>query len=132
MGFCPQCGYEYREGVRTCPDCGQELASEPAEEERVPDEPLVEVYEAPDEALSRAMKEALQEAGVPVVEQVDRAWAFDSLDLSVFHGRYSRLLTLESRAEQAREVVEDFLAAYQRGDLALPAEEAEASGEEEE
>jgi len=82
-------------------------------------EPLVVIYEAPDEFLSRAVKNVLEEAGVPVIEQVERTSWYDNVDLSIV-GRYSRLLTLESRAEEARQIVADFLAAYEKGDLALP------------
>jgi len=86
------------------------------------EEPLVVVYEAPDEFLSRTVKEALEGAGLRVVELVDQSpsGARDFLGFSVFHGRYSRLMTLESDAETARRIVADFLAAYERGDLTLP------------
>jgi len=26
--FCPKCGYEYREGILTCPDCDEDLVEE--------------------------------------------------------------------------------------------------------
>lgn len=83
---------------------------------------LVVVYEAADHFMSWAVKQQLEEAGVPVVEHVDRSpyaydWAFPG---SVLFGRYSRLLTPESRVAQARSIIADFLAAYERGDLELP------------
>jgi hypothetical protein len=30
--FCPKCGYEYREGILTCPDCDEDLVEELPEE----------------------------------------------------------------------------------------------------
>ena len=123
MPSCPECGSECRETDRACPNCGRELTGD----RRFSDEPLAVVYEAPNQLLSRLVKATLENAGVPVVEHVDRTAAYGShgLYLSMV-GRYSRLLTVESRAEQAREIVADFLAAYERGDLALPEEEAGA------
>ena len=121
MPSCPECGSECRESDRACPKCGRELTGD----RRFSDEPLAAVYEAPNQLLSRIVKATLENAGVPVIEQVDRTVAYDGLDLSMV-GRYSRLLTVESRAETARQIVADFLAAYERGDLALPEEDADS------
>ena len=82
-------------------------------------EPLAIVYEAPDEFMSWTVKNALENAGVKVIERIDRTMAYDNLDFSIV-GRYSRLLTLESEAAKARQVVAEFLAAYQKGELELP------------
>jgi hypothetical protein len=123
MPYCTQCRSEYREGVEECPVCGQALVEQlpPASpvSGAVNDEPLAVIYYAPDELLAFAVKDALEQAGLPIIEQMGVSHlAYDSLDLSV-SGYYSRLLTLESRAEEAKQIVADFLAAYERGDLAL-------------
>ena len=85
-------------------------------------ENLVVVYEATDQFMSWAVKQQLEEAGVPVVEHVDRSpYAMDWLSAtSSYRGRYSRLLTPESCAAQARTIIADFLAAYERGELESP------------
>jgi predicted amidophosphoribosyltransferase len=45
MPFCPQCRYEYRAGLRQCPDCGAELVDELLPEEQSPPSgPLVTIY----------------------------------------------------------------------------------------
>lgn len=135
MPFCPNCRYEYLEGITTCADCGAALVRElpelpeTPEPPLVPGSPLVVVYEAHDEFHSRMVKDALEEAGLPVIELVDRTAAFDgAVDLST-KGRYSRLLTLASRAAQVRQFVADFLAAYEHGELALPTETPEGQSE---
>ena len=93
-------------------------------------EDLVVVYEPPTQFMSQEVKTALEDAGIPVIEQVERTWGLDNIDLSAV-GRYSRLLTGKSRADEARQLVADYLAAYEGGDLELPeAPEAAEEGEE--
>jgi hypothetical protein len=124
MPFCPNCGYEYEAGVSACSDCGERLVDEPPREAKFSKEPAVVVYEAPNALLSQRAKVVLEEAGLPVVEVVDRTWFADDMDFSM-SGRYSRLLTLESRGEEARRIIADFLAASERGELAVGEEEGE-------
>lgn len=28
MSYCPKCGFEYKPGIETCPDCGEKLIAE--------------------------------------------------------------------------------------------------------
>jgi predicted nuclease with RNAse H fold len=87
-------------------------------------EELVVVYEATDQFMSWAVRQQLEEAGIPVVEHVDRSpYAMDWLSAtSNYRNRYSRLLTPQSCAAQARTIIADFLAAYERGELEVPRE----------
>lgn len=143
MPFCPQCGYEYEEGVTLCPDCDKTLVAEPpddpqpttagwppaedieggAEMDEMNEEALVAVYESTDEALSDALLATLEDANIPVMEEFDRAPLGDGLDLGVLHGPYSRLMVPESYEERARKIVADYLEAYEHGDLALTEDE---------
>jgi hypothetical protein len=129
MPFCPQCRIEYREGFTSCADCGAALVNTlpeaPVESEppSPSEEPLVAVYEAKDELQAATLKQVLEEAGIPVVEKEYRAHgAFGAVqDIGMVNPfSYSRLFTLASSAEEAKRIVADFLAAYERGDLALP------------
>ena len=75
---------------------------------------LVTVYEAPSASLSFAVKSALEEAGFAVIEQVERRPLGHSLAAkSGYRGRYSRLLTIESNAKEAKLAVIDFLNHYE-------------------
>ena len=131
MPFCPDCRYEYQAGITTCSDCGRALVEKLPEmpQPTLSNEPLEVIYEAHDELFSRMVKEALEEAGLPVIELVDRTAGYGgTLDLST-KGRYSRLLTLASHAAQVRQFVADFLAAYEHGELVLPEEPGEDSAQ---
>jgi len=138
MPWCPKCRYEYREGFTTCSDCGAalveelpEAGTEPREEAAsANDGSLVAVYEAEDELQAITIKEVLEQAGIPAVEKRFRTpWIMSELaltpDLALRHP-FARLYTSESRAEEAKQVIRVYLAAYQRGDLALPDEPEEA------
>jgi|WetSurMetagenome_2_1015567.scaffolds.fasta_scaffold289401_2 hypothetical protein len=127
MPFCPKCRYEYREGFTTCSDCGAALVATlpeaPAEAESPSEEPLVFVYEAKDEVQATDLRGLLEKKGIPVMEKFSRF----SPVIEGFPNpgvintlTYYRLFTFASRAEEARRVIRDFLAAYERGDLSLP------------
>jgi hypothetical protein len=85
-------------------------------------EPLVVVYEAPDQFRADLAAEALEAAGIPVMVQADRAATiYDGLDLSMV-GRYARLLVHESRAEAAQQIITEVMQDYEAGNFALPEE----------
>lgn len=133
MPFCPKCHYEYQPEVTNCPDCGRALVAElpplspPVRLEAIAESSEV-VFEAPDAALSSAVKLALENAGIAVSEEIYggpfRPQKFD-LQLT---GNYSRLMTTASQAEEARRIVERFLADYQSGALSLSEEEIAQAG----
>ena len=133
MPYCPKCKYEYQPGVSVCPECGEplvvELPPEPAPE--FVNEPLVAVYDAPDEVMSIMVRDLLEDSGIPVAAQPGRApTVLDGIDLSQ-HGFHSRLLVFESRADEARRLIADYLADVESGALEKLAEEGEAESEKE-
>jgi len=86
------------------------------------DEPTVVIYEAPNQGMSFVVKEALENAGFPVAEMVDAATWGEGSAPRLARNSYSRLLTLESRAEEAKQFISEFLAAYEKGELEIPEE----------
>lgn len=91
---------------------------------------LIVVYEAPNQFHSEMVRDTLQQAGIPVLEQVDRSWtAYDAMEFSMMEARYSRLSVPEAQVDEARHVIADFLAAYERGDLAVSEDEMVGDGE---
>jgi hypothetical protein len=103
-------------------------SSEDEDSEDLLEKPLVAVYESTDEALADAVLAALEDAGIPVVDEFDRApLGGNGLDLGVLHGPYVRLMVPEARADEARRIVSDFMEAYGHGELELSDEEVEAA-----
>jgi hypothetical protein len=120
MPFCPQCGYEYRDGFSVCSDCGIELVEQKPEPKlKHHNERSVVVFKAIDDVQAMTMKAVLESAGIPVAEIADRSGVMDGLNVALSDEIYSRLVTIESRAEEATKLIQEYLDAYQRGDLAL-------------
>lgn len=112
MPFCPECKYEYRAGITTCPDCDvdlvENLPAEPEPEEYVAgqdehaDEGLVSIYSTNDEVEAGHIKELLEAAGIEAMEQSGMT----------FYGKplhelaYGQIFVFESDAVEARRIIE--------------------------
>jgi len=67
MPFCPNCGYEYKDSVQTCPDCGTKLVDKlpdfnPSDEEDVH---WVALHALPNLIYAEMVKEVLEEKKIP-------------------------------------------------------------------
>ncbi len=104
MPFCPQCRYEYRAGLRQCPDCGVELVEQLSpEEEPSPISPLVTVYIAKDMTEASLVKSFLEEFQIESFIGYDAGSAYPVGQIEV--------RVAETHADEARELIAEFLSA---------------------
>ena len=69
MPFCPNCEYEYVEGITNCPECGARLVASVPEGDAVPEVEYVRLTTIPDPSAALVVKVALAEAGIPAIVQ---------------------------------------------------------------
>jgi hypothetical protein len=104
MPFCPQCRYEYRAGLRQCPDCGAELVDELLPEEQSPPSgPLVTIYIAKDMPEASLVKSFLEEFQIEsfIGYEAGSAYPVGQIEVRV----------AEAYADEARELIAELLSA---------------------
>lgn len=65
MPFCPQCRFEYKEGVKECPDCGVSLVGELPEPSPSEAPNFVPLKNLPSRLYAQMLQEALKNEGIP-------------------------------------------------------------------
>lgn len=72
MPFCPECKYEFVEGVKQCADCLMDLVSElPTEDQPQGESKWVPLHSLPGPVYAEMVKAALQEHGIPCLIRKD-------------------------------------------------------------
>jgi hypothetical protein len=102
MPFCPKCKYEYREGIKMCPDCDLPLKAHLHEEEPEPeynDEALMTLVRVYDRLEADIMKGVLESAGIPCYIQSDVSVATRAA--VVLRNRGYTIIVQESRYQDA-------------------------------
>jgi len=103
MPYCPECGDEFQDWVKICPDCKVPLVDElpplPREESR--EGRLVHVATAPNEIEAQLWKGILEENGIRCMVKVAEGLNIYVSPLALEH----RIYVLESDADEAREIL---------------------------
>ncbi len=110
--FCPRCRTEYRPGYENCADCQAQLVEELAGEEPGPAQlqaRMVSVFEAPDQMSALAVSALLGDRQIEAVVRSEQIPMYDGVAMMLFP-RWGRVLVLEDREKEARELIEGFLA----------------------
>jgi len=112
--FCPKCGYEYREGILTCPDCDEDLVEKLPEDiyENAADKSdsydWINIARLNSWQTAEMLVEALRTRGIPAV-LISRAGHFGQLAsvpvtaMSAAGGGYSILVPSDFVADADRE-----------------------------
>jgi hypothetical protein len=123
-GWCPECGEHYEEGTVACPECRAVLNDSPPVRSGSP----VVVHRVPDAAAGallagllehHGLRVHLRSATLPGYGDVRRDWGTSA---------WGELLVRPEDAEEAREVIADYLAALERGGRVRDEDVEEGSG----
>ena len=80
MPFCSDCGTEYEEGRKQCPECGKTVIDNPEEEPPIQMIDYVPLRSLPSRLYAEMLQEALKREGIPSVIKSD--------DIAVTFGSY--------------------------------------------
>lgn len=104
MPICPNCEYEYQEGVTVCPDCGYQLVTEEEfVEHMVNPEDWEAVYTTSEEYEADMLKANLEGAGIEtsIIPKKDRSFPAVG-DLAVI-----KLLVKKDDVLSAKQIIQD-------------------------
>ena len=110
--FCPNCLYEYKDGVANCEDCGAELVPElPDDEEEegdLPDIEVVELTQVESDVEAEALRSMLTDSGIHSFMR-SNILPHSNINLSFFSKKsYGTIMVNKEDLEKAMEVLEDF------------------------
>ncbi|OGU36803.1 MAG: hypothetical protein A2068_08140 [Ignavibacteria bacterium GWB2_35_6b] len=103
--ICPNCEYEYVEGVTECPDCGKQLIPKEEFEGNLSNpQDWVVVYTCPETYIAEMVKANLLGADIEsiILTQKDSSYPVTSGNLAVV-----KLLVKKKEADEALEIIND-------------------------
>lgn len=106
MPWCSKCGYEYREGVLVCPDCGEALVAElPPEAPPPPSEPprMARLCTVANWVQADLIETHLRGFGIPCMKRSDNIRI--ATDFAFTPGGFVEILVPEELLEDARQLV---------------------------
>lgn len=111
MPWCPECGREYGAETVACPECRVALVDEAP----TPRGDIVVVHRVPDAASGALLCGVLENNGVTAVLRSTRLPGYGDIrrDWSTF--AWGEILVAGRDLEEAREIIDDYLEALDRG-----------------
>lgn len=110
-GWCPECGERYEAGTVACPRCRAVLSEQPPDGS---DGPVV-VHKVPDAAAGALLAGLLEHHGLRVVLRSATLPGYGDVRRDWGTTAWGELLVPSGEADEAREVIADYLAALERG-----------------
>lgn len=109
MRYCPECNYEYDEGVVKCPKCSAEVVEtlEPDSVGILPNQNLTVVFTAQEQTEAEIVKGILEEAGIPVFERSEFAKQPEPIVLGDLGG--GMLAVPTNKADEAQKLIKHAL-----------------------
>jgi len=113
MAFCPGCGYEFREGLRRCPDCDMDLVASLDEADgrrarRLRGGRTVSIFTSTRAAVEM-LADMLNQEGIPgIVKPASTSLATEVMVPS--QAQFAELHVLAQDANAQRELIEDLIA----------------------
>ncbi|MBI1798425.1 MAG: DUF2007 domain-containing protein [Candidatus Eisenbacteria bacterium] len=111
MGWCPECGKRYEAAVAACPRCRVVLSeARPADS----DAPVV-VHRVPDAAAGALLGGLLEHHGIRAVLRSAMLPGYGTVRRDWGTSAWGEILVPREEAEEARELIADYLAALESG-----------------
>jgi len=105
--FCPVCLYEYKEGIKKCPDCGAKLVDKLPEDQGQPQLETVELIDVDNDAEAEYIRSVLMDNGI---YSFIRSNMLPSSRLAFFSEKQKGIGTIiinKEDLEKARKILED-------------------------
>ena len=109
MAFCPECNFEYKKGIKICPECKVKLVdelTEPEHEERKIE--WVALHTQPGRIYSEMVKEALEKNNIPCVLEPGNISALGGKGISLV-GDESKLWVPVEHFEEAQNIMDQMI-----------------------
>lgn len=106
MPFCPNCRFEYLPGIKTCPDCGEDLVDElPDMRSELEDIKWVALEPLPGVVYAKMVAEVLDQRQIPnYIQSLFGSGGLGMITGAGFAGSSARIYVPEDRLEEATEI----------------------------